>query len=91
MKKTRTLLTRLFIIAAAALFCYLIYIYVVAPYSAKWRALYGKEDYPKGYSIHGIDISHHQGTIDWEKLSKAEIDGEGNFFVIIKATEVRSL
>ncbi|MCI6822228.1 MAG: glycoside hydrolase family 25 protein [Bacteroidales bacterium] len=91
MKKTRTLLTRLFIIAAAALFCYLIYIYVVAPYSAKWRALYGKEDYPKGYSIHGIDISHHQGSIDWEKLSKAEIDGEGICFVFIKATEGRSL
>ena len=30
----------------------------------------------------GIDISHHQGRIDWEQLSQARLD-----FVIAKATE----
>ena len=34
------------------------------------------------YQIHGIDVSHHQVTIDWEEISKQGID-----FAFIKATE----
>ncbi len=34
------------------------------------------------YSIKGIDISHHQGIIDWNELEKEKID-----FVYMKATE----
>ncbi len=34
------------------------------------------------YPIRGIDISHHQGRIDWDKIDKADIR-----FVFIKATE----
>lgn len=36
----------------------------------------------KKYPIKGIDISHHQGKIDWEKLKYENIK-----FVFIKATE----
>lgn len=35
------------------------------------------------YSFHGIDISHHQGEIDWESVLPAE----GVEFVFIKSTE----
>ena len=38
--------------------------------------------------MHGIDISHHQGTIDWELLrNQATIDSMPLSFVFIKATE----
>ena len=43
---------------------------------------------PEGYTVHGIDISHHQGTIDWELLrNQATIDSLPLSFVFIKATE----
>lgn len=37
-----------------------------------------KDEFP----VWGIDISHHQGEINWDKLKEEDID-----FVIIKATE----
>lgn len=37
-----------------------------------------KTDYP----VRGIDVSHHQGTIDWRQVKSTDID-----FVFIKATE----
>lgn len=43
---------------------------------------------PPGYTVHGIDVSHHQGTIDWELLrNQAVIDGQPLSFAFIKATE----
>lgn len=74
-------------IVIIGLLSYLVYSYVVLPYSAKWRALYGSEVYPEGYSIRGIDVSHHQGLIDWEKLSRSTIGDEPICFVFVKATE----
>lgn len=65
--------------------------YFISPFTSRWRALYGDVTFPSGYSIHGIDVSHHQGTIDWEKVSDAHIDGEPVMFVMIKATEGKSL
>ena len=44
------------------------YSYFVSPTGFRWRALFGDTNYPAGYEIHGIDISHYQGTIDWDKL-----------------------
>lgn len=75
----------------AVLAYYLIYQFVVAPFTLRWKALYGEVDAPKGYSIRGIDISHHQGRVDWEKLSQSKI-GDGPIgFVFIKATEGKTL
>lgn len=34
------------------------------------------------YKVRGVDVSHYQGTIDWEKLAAQDID-----FAMIKATE----
>ncbi len=48
---------------------------------------YGDAEYPEGYEIHGIDISHYQGKIDWEQLKNAMIKGCPVRFVIIKSTE----
>lgn len=87
--KWHPVLLRLALIILAALTCYFLYIYCVRPYRSRWQALYGKEVYPDGFSIRGIDISHHQGDIDWEKLSKAQIGKTPVSFVFIKATEGR--
>lgn len=77
--------------ALAACVYYVAYQFIVAPIRLRWKALYGEVDYPEGYSIHGIDVSHHQGDIDWETLSRAEIDGEPVSFAFIKATEGKGL
>jgi lysozyme len=37
---------------------------------------------PKKYPVRGVDVSHHQGVIDWEVLSQQNIN-----FAFIKATE----
>lgn len=87
----RLLFVRLLLICVAALVCYFCYVYIVSPYTSKWQALYGNENYPEGFSIHGIDISHHQGEINWKKLRNAEVKGEPICFVFIKATEGTNL
>lgn len=64
------------------------YYVFVSPTGFRWRALYGDAKYPKGYSIHGIDISHYQGDIEWDNLkANALIDGNPLRFVFIKGTE----
>lgn len=56
-----------------------------------WKAVFGESKYPEGYSVQGIDISHYQGSIDWDKLHNALIDGNPVRFIIIKGTEGNSL
>ena len=63
------------------------YFFFVTPLSFRWRALYGEPDYPTGYDVVGIDISHHQARIDWERLRNAKVGNRPISFVIIKATE----
>lgn len=69
------------------LYVFLFYHFFVGPTGFRWRALYGDAEYPEGYEIHGIDISHYQGKIDWEQLKNAMIKGCPVRFVIIKSTE----
>ena len=68
-------------------YAWLFYFFFVSPTGFRWRALYGDVNYPKGYEIHGIDISHYQGTIDWDALRDGMIEGCPLRFVVIKATE----
>lgn len=42
---------------------------------------------PKGYSVYGIDVSHHQGEINWKRLKSGTPDEPPISFVYIKATE----
>ena len=42
---------------------------------------------PSGYAIHGIDISVHQGNVNWDKIAAATEKNIKIDFVIIKATE----
>ncbi|MDE6181438.1 MAG: glycoside hydrolase family 25 protein, partial [Phocaeicola sp.] len=70
----------------AAFFYFFIY-----PYSYRWKPCYGFKAYgvcmPSGYAVHGIDVSHHQGDIDWKMLAQTR---QGKFpihFVFMKASE----
>ncbi len=74
--------------AIVSLYIYFFYYIFVGPFGLRWRALYGDVSYPEGYEIHGIDISHHQGNIDWQELrDKGTINKLPIRFVMIKATE----
>lgn len=79
------------IILVAAAYIGIFYIYFVGPFSFRWKAMYGETVYPEGYDVRGIDISHYQASIDWEKLRNASMDNDPISFVIIKATEGTSL
>ena len=71
----------------AVVYAWAFYSLFVEPFGFRWRALYGDPAYPQGFSVHGIDISHHQGKIDWTKLSNAMVDRNTLTFVMVKATE----
>ena len=74
--------------AIVAVYVYFLYYIFVGPFGLRWRALYGDVSYPEGYEIHGIDISHHQGDIDWDELrEKGMINETPIRFIMIKATE----
>ena len=80
-----------YILWGALAFLGLIYIFFfyktfVGPYSFRWKALYGDVKYPKGL-VRGLDISHYQGDIDWDKLRNAQIQNAPLSFIFIKATE----
>ena len=71
-----------------ALYVFFFYYIFVSPFGFRWRALYGDVSYPAGYEIHGIDISHHQGDIDWVELrDRGLINDTPIRFIMIKATE----
>ncbi len=74
-------------ISVVAIYIWLFYYFFVGPYGFRWRAIYGDAKYPDGYEIRGIDISHYQGKIDWEKLQGAMIKRCPIRFIMIKATE----
>lgn len=75
-------------LAVIALYTWAFYYFFVGPTGFRWRAFYGDAKYPEGYEIHGIDISHYQGKINWDRLrSNALIDGCPLRFIIVKATE----
>lgn len=67
---------------------YIIFFYktFVGPYSFRWKALYGNVTYPKG-KVRGIDISHYQDEVNWNKVRNASIQGSPVSFVFVKATE----
>ena len=74
-------------IGIVILYIWAFYYFFVGPTGFRWRALYGDARYPQGYEIHGIDISHYQGDINWNKLRHSIIEGCPLRFVIIKSTE----
>ena len=67
------------------------YYFVIRPYSYRWKECYGRKEYgvciPCGYEVHGIDISHYQGNIDWKELKQNRETDFPLHFIFMKATE----
>ena len=74
-------------VVALVAYSWVFYSFLVGPSGFRWRALYGDPKYPEIDGLHGCDISHHQGTIDWSRLRNAMINRKPIQFVMIKATE----
>ena len=75
----------------SVLFFAIFYYFFIRPYAYRWKPCYGMKAYgvclPYGYQVHGIDISHHQGTINWELLALAQKARFPIKFVFMKASE----
>ena len=67
------------------------YYFFIRPYSFRWKPCYGAKAYgvclPLGYKVHGIDVSHHQGSIDWQAVKGTDKQEYPIRFAFIKATE----
>nr|WP_291527823.1 glycoside hydrolase family 25 protein [Bacteroides sp. UBA939] len=67
------------------------YWFFVRPYAYRWKPCYGQKGYgvcmPCNYEVHGIDISHYQGSIDWAELTSNRASRFPIHFVFMKATE----
>ncbi len=67
------------------------YYFFILPYAYRWKPCAGRRGYsvciPRGYQVHGIDISRHQGQIDWEELIHHRQSKYPLYFVFMKATE----
>lgn len=62
------------------------------PYMYRLRPCQGAKEYgvclPSGFTYYGIDVSHHQGVIDWQRVAEAsQVKGFPIKFAFIKATE----
>ncbi len=58
--------------------------YFARPYLSRWSRHEIRIATPV---VHGVDVSHYQGKIDWEKLGGTLYRGDSIRFAIIKATE----
>lgn len=92
--RTRTMpnwLRNLLALAIVALFSVVFYYFVIRPYSYRWKECNGRKEYgvciPCGYDVHGIDVSHYQGDIDWEILRANKETDFPLHFIFMKATE----
>lgn len=79
------------IVLVSFVYVALFYYFFVSPYSFRWKAIYGEPEYPAEYNVRGIDISHYQNSIKWEKLRNASLNNDPVRFIIIKATEGSTL
>ena len=80
-----------FAVAIVVVFIALFYYFFIRPYSYRWTPCCGQEGYgvclPYGYKVHGLDISHYQGTIDWPQLAQNQMAKYPVRFIFMKATE----
>ena len=76
---------------SAIVFLSAFYYFFIRPYAYRWKPCSGLKAYgvclPYGFKVHGSDISHHQGKINWDELSKAQYTPFPVRFVFMKASE----
>lgn len=80
-KKRKTLIALTAIILLIGSYLYL------CQQTSKYQVSDYHKKLPDGYTIHGLDISHHQGDINWEVLTQSQENQPPIRFIFIKATE----
>lgn len=84
-------LRNLLSVAIIVVFSGVFYYFFIRPYSYRWKPCYGMKGYgvclPYGYKVHGLDISHYQGNIDWFELRQNRLTKFPLHFIFMKATE----
>ncbi len=67
------------------------YYFFIRPYTYRWKPCYGYKAYgvciPSGFQVHGMDISHYQGDINWKELARTRQGAFPIRFVFMKASE----
>ena len=68
------------------------YRFLFRPYFYRWKPCHGAKEYdvclPTGYLCYGIDVSHHQGKIDWGRVALSSAANSYPIrFAMMKATE----
>lgn len=66
---------------------FILYHIFVDQYSFSWKQVRIEDFHPEGFHVRGIDISHYQQEINWERLRNANLLGDPIRFIFIKATE----
>lgn len=84
-------LRNLLVVAIVVVFTAVFYYFFIRPYAYRWKPCYGQKEYgvciPYGYKVHGLDVSHYQGNIDWYALRQNRLTKHPLHFVFMKATE----
>lgn len=72
-----------------SIFCGLLVMYpIFVSDGQSWKFIKKYETLiPLNYKIHGIDVSRHNGNINWEKISQKKTENSIIQFIFIKATE----
>ena len=93
-KKNKDLPRWIYVITAACFsFAFIVgsYYLFFRPYFYRFRPCFNHKYYdvcmPSGHSVYGIDVSRHQGDIDWETLKAQHHPDAPISFVYIKASE----
>jgi lysozyme len=91
-KETPAWVRYLLSIVVSVVFMLLFFYFFIRPYMYRWKPCYGLKGYgvcmPYGFKVHGIDVSHYQGKVDWAELAKAQNDEQFPLrFVFMKASE----
>ena len=77
--------------AITVVFLSAFFYFFIRPYSYRWKPCYGLKAYgvcmPAGFHIHGIDVSHYQGNIDWQRLTQTRQSQFPIHFIFMKASE----
>jgi lysozyme len=93
-KKNKDTPRWIYVITAAFLSFVLVvgsYYVFFRPYFYRFRPCFNHKYYdvcmPAGHSVYGIDVSRHQGEIDWEAFKKGNHPDAPISFVYVKASE----
>lgn len=89
-KRKKRGLSRTVLITITVLACLTMAAYYLSNFFTRPSFVHYKEygiDIPRNYSMHGIDVSKHQGIISWKDVKEMRVNDVKIDFAFIKATE----